>query len=98
MKTNTKITYHNGPVMQGHSNVYLIWYGGWIGWPEHDVVTQDLIELFVIGIGPSQYLQINVAYKDAIGNGPSGGIRHSAALAVTYTHARASWTLLKFTE
>jgi hypothetical protein len=28
-KTESRILYHDGPVMVGSSNVYLIWYGCW---------------------------------------------------------------------
>ena len=77
IRTDTKILYHNGPVMQGHSNVYVIWYGGWNGSPGHDTTTQSLIIQFLIGIGTSSYFQINVSYLDAVGNGPGGGLRYS---------------------
>lgn len=77
IKTDTKILYHNGPVMQGTSNVYVIWYGAWTGGPGHTTTTQSLVFEFIIGLGTSQYLQINIPYVDAIGNGPNGAVTFS---------------------
>jgi Phosphate-induced protein 1 conserved region len=85
IKTDTKIAYHNGPVMQGHSNVYVIWYGSWNGSPGHDTTTQNLVFDFVIGLGTSSYLQINVPYVDAVGNGPGGGARYSGTAFDNYS-------------
>ena len=69
VKTNTKINYHDGPVMQGTSNVYLIWYGNWIGNTAQSIIT-DL----VLNLGFSTYFQINALYPDANGIAPNSGL------------------------
>ena len=81
IKTDTRILYHNGPVMQGHSNVYLIWYGNW-GSNNATTILTDL----VIGLGTSAYFQINTLYPDAVGNGPGGGLRYSGTISDSYSH------------
>ena len=81
IKTDTRILYHNGPVMQGHSNVYLIWYGNWGGNNATTILTD-----FVIGLGTSPYFQINTLYPDAVGNGPGGGLRYSGTISDGYSH------------
>lgn len=65
VRTNTKILYHNGPIMLGISNVYLIWYGNWAGNSATDVL-RDLVS----SIGGSRYFAINTLYPDINGDGP----------------------------
>jgi phosphate-induced protein 1 len=81
VKTDSRILYHNGPVMQGSSNVYLIWYGNWAG----NTATTILTEL-VIGLGTSAYFQINTQYPDALGNAPNGGLIYSGTVSDSYSH------------
>src|SRR5262249_38212986 len=50
----SRILYHNGPVMAGASNVYLIWYGNWTGNTAQSIIT-DLLS----NLGSSPYFQIN---------------------------------------
>jgi hypothetical protein len=84
VKTDSRILYHNGPVMQGSSNVYLIWYGNWA----NNTATTILTEL-VIGLGTSAYFQINTQYPDALGNGPNGGLIYSGTVSDSYSHGTA---------
>lgn len=84
IKTDSRILYHNGPVMQGSSNVYLIWYGNWT----NNTATTILTEL-VIGLGTSAYFQINTQYPDALGNGPNGGLIYSGTVSDSYSHGTA---------
>ena len=84
IKTDSRILYHNGPVMQGNSNVYLIWYGNWA----NNNATQLLTEL-VFNLGTSAYSQINTLYPDALGNAPNGGISYSGTVSDSYSHGVA---------
>jgi len=78
VKTNTKIMYHNGPILGGVSNIYLIWYGCWrtdvicgnMGGPSIQFILSD----FVSNLGSSPYFQINSTYPNADGQAPSGGL------------------------
>lgn len=81
IKTNTKILYHNGPVMLGSTNIYLIWYGGWSGsTPGNNLATQLLVTDLVTTLGSSRYFQINVDYTNAAGNGPSGELLYAGSV------------------
>lgn len=79
-KTDGKMIYHNGPVMQGSTNVYLIWYGNWSG-DDTPVILGDLAS----GIGGSPYMLINTTYPDSNGGAPSGGILHAASATDQYS-------------
>ena len=64
-----KMLYHDGPVLTGTQNIYLIWYGCWAGNCGNmgDWQTMALVGNFVTGIGNSPYAQINSTYTDAVG-------------------------------
>lgn len=81
IRTNTKIVYHNGPVMPGSSNVYLIWYGNWAG----NTATSILTDL-VLNLGSSSYFNINALYPDSNGNAPNGGLIYSGTVSDSYSH------------
>jgi hypothetical protein len=81
VKTNTKILYHDGPVMRDASDVYLIWYGNWYGNYAQSVVT-DLM----INIGGTPYFNINTAYTDAVGRGPNGYLFYCGSIQDSYSH------------
>lgn len=80
IKTDSRILYHNGPVMQGTSEVYLIWYGNWGG----DTTTAILTDL-AYGLGSSPYLRINTAYPDASGSAPNGALVYGGAVSDAYS-------------
>lgn len=80
-KTNPKITYHNGPVMRGSANIYLIWYGNWAGNTAPTILT-DL----VLYLGSSPYFNINTLYPDASGNAPNGAVIYSGTFSDSYSH------------
>ena len=77
-KTDSRILYHGGPVVDGVSNIYFIWYGCWradvicsnLGNPSIQFVLSD----FVSHLGSSPYFQINSTYPNADGQAPSGGL------------------------
>ena len=76
----TKMSYHGGPVMQGASNVYLIWYGNWAG-----NSAQEIIADFLVGLGSSAYFKINTKYADALGNTPSGALFFGGSVDDNYS-------------
>lgn len=87
IKTDTKILYHNGPVMVGRTNVYLIWYGNWSGTtPGNDPATQLLVTDFLINLGSSSYFNINIDYTNAIGGRPSGELFYGGSVNDEYSH------------
>ena len=68
-KTNTRILYLDGPIMQGTSNIYLIFYGNWGGDPAPAI----LIDL-ASTLGSTPYFRINTTYPDANGGAPNGAL------------------------
>ena len=81
IKTDSRILYHDGPVMQGTSAVYFIWYGNWVG----NTTTAILTDL-ASNLGSSPYFQINHGYPDASGSAPSGGLIYAGAVTDAYSH------------
>ena len=81
VKTDTKILYHNGPVIQGQANVYLIWYGNFAG-----TTTPTILTDLVANIGGSSYFVINSIYPEANGTGPNGAVIYSGNVADFYSH------------
>lgn len=68
-KLTSKMLYHNGPVLHGSQNIYLIWYGCWAdncGFAG-DINTRMVMTDFLITIGNSPYAQINSTYTDSSG-------------------------------
>ena len=57
------ITYHNGPVILGTVNVYVIWYGNW-----NNNSATVIIPDFLNNIGGSPYYKINTTYFNGSGN------------------------------
>jgi hypothetical protein len=80
VKTDSRILYHNGPVMDGTSNVYVIWYGNWVGNPEAIQIIADL----TIGLSGSPYFFINTTYPNALGNAPSGYLFYGGSVGDNY--------------
>src|SRR5258706_4983833 len=69
---NNGISYHNGPLILGTTNVYYIWYGNWSGNSATTILT-DLAQ----AIGGSPYFNINTTYT----NGSGGRVSKSVSLA-----------------
>lgn len=91
-KTDTRILYHNGPVIGGGSDIYVIWYGCWGVDCGNSGTTniQFILTDFVSHLGSTPYFQINTTYPNL--NNPSqvpsstllyGG----AAVQRAYTHS-----------
>ncbi len=88
VNTNTKMLYHNGPIMAGAADVYFIWYGCWddtcIG---GDTNTQMILTDFASSIGGSPYLQMNAMYPGSFGGfAPSGALFYAGAVYDRYSH------------
>jgi len=69
-KFTSKMVYHDGPVLTGVQNFYVIWYGCWgsancgsMG----DQQTMTVFDQFLLLIGNSPYAQINSTYTDSSG-------------------------------
>lgn len=65
----TKMLYHNGPLLTGTQNLYVIYYGCWTDncGPTGDIRTREVLTDFMIYIGNTPYAQINSTYTDAAG-------------------------------
>src|SRR5215203_645971 len=87
-KTESRMVYHNGPVMRGASHVYFIYYGCWsCGMQGASVNTQTVLGNFVGTLGLSPYFLINSTYPDSAGIGPSGSVVYSGTVTdETYLH------------
>lgn len=79
-RARNRIDYHSGPVMQGTSAVYLIWYGNWTGNTAQAVITD-----MVSNLGSSPYFQVNTRYPDASGAAPSGGLIYAGSVNDSYS-------------
>lgn len=87
VKTDSRITYHNGPVMIGSSNVYVIWYGCWDETCRAgNSVTQSIIHDFIFNVGASPYMQINAMYPGDTGYAPSGALLFGGEVFDQYSH------------
>lgn len=58
------ISYHGGPVMEGATHVYYIWYGDW----SKDSGANAILTDFANNIGGSPYFNINTTYGDTVAN------------------------------
>jgi len=84
VKTDTKILYHDGPIMTGNTDVYVILYGHW---PARTVGgTQDIVEDFLSRLGSSPYFRINTGYTDSWGVAPSGVVIYAGTVNDAYSH------------
>jgi len=88
LKTDSKMAYHNGPIMSATADVYLIWYGCWddtcgnLG----NTTTQAIVSDFLQNVGGSPYFQINAAYANNVGQAPSGALVHGGSVYDRYSH------------
>src|SRR5262245_5235208 len=77
-----KISYHNGLVMSGAQDVYVIWYGDWSANPTAQTIVSD----FISNLGGSAWYQINTRYQSSSGQGPSGALFFGGAAVDAYSH------------
>jgi hypothetical protein len=85
VKTDSKMAYHNGPIVTGVPDVFLIWYGTWDNNPDNTAV-QFILTDFLSNVGGSPYFQINAMYPNNIGGAPSGALFYSGAVVDRYSH------------
>ena len=81
IKTDTRILYHDGPVMAGSPAVYLIFYGNFAG-----STTTSILEDLASSLGSSPYFMINTTYPDSSGRAPSGGAVYVGSFFDAYSH------------
>ena len=88
IKTDSRILYHDGPVMVGASSAYVIWYGCWDNTcgPVGDAGTQSIVSDFLLNVGASPYFQILAGYPNGNGQGPSGSLLFGGIVADPYSH------------
>src|SRR5262245_36199129 len=80
------ISYHNGPVINGTIDVYVIYYGNWVALTGPDSAdTQRIVNDFLQEIGGSPRFQINSTYSASNGS-PSGGIIFGGAVNANTPH------------
>lgn len=73
-KTNSRMLYHNGPVLRGRLNLYYIFYGCWTGTcaSSDDATIVQILNEFGATIGNTPYSNINSTYTDSAGQPASG--------------------------
>lgn len=88
-KLTSKMVYHNGPVLTGTQNLYLIWYGCWgsnCGSSE-DYDTMVLLFDFLVYLGNTPYAQINSTYTDASGRPAASAFTYAGdVIDSSYSH------------
>ena len=87
-KNDSRMIYHNGPVMKGASHIYVIHYGCWsCGMQGGGLETQTVLGNLVSTLGLSPYFRINSTYPDSTGSGPSGALVYAGQITdETYSH------------
>lgn len=88
-RLTSKMVYHNGPVLGGTQDFYVIWYGCWndnCGFAG-DTKTTALVEDFFMLIGNSPYAQINSTYTDSAGTPAASAYIYGGSVPDTsYSH------------
>ena len=88
LKTNSKIAYHDGPVMWGSTDLYFIWYGCWPCGAGSDTEIQGILIDFASRLGSSSYALINTTYPDFIA-APNGALLYAGSVNDTsYSHGK----------
>ena len=85
VKNDSRMIYHNGPIVTGVPEVYFIWYGTWDNNADNTAV-QFILTDFLSNVGGSPYFQINAMYANGIGGAPSGALFYSGAAIDRYSH------------
>jgi Phosphate-induced protein 1 conserved region len=85
----SKMVYHNGPLLTGIQNVYVVYYGCWTDncGRSGDTKTMNILTDVLISIGNTPYAQINSTYTDASGHpAASGFIFGGYVVDASYSH------------
>jgi hypothetical protein len=85
VKIDSKMAYHNGPIVTGVPDVFFIWYGTWDNNADN-TAAQFILTDFLSNVGGSPYFQINAMYPNGIGGAPSGALFYSGAVIDRYSH------------
>lgn len=76
------ITYHQGPVVLGTTNVYYIWYGNWSGLnPGANAILTNLAQ----NIGGSPYYGINTTYYNSANAHVSNSVNYAGSTTDNYS-------------
>ena len=87
VKTDSRILYHDGPVMVGATNVYVIWYGCWDETCRAgNTATKAILSDFIVSVGSSPYMQVNAMYPNSFGQTPSGAVLFGGQSFDQYSH------------
>ena len=86
-KTDSKILFNGGTVMNATSNIYFIWYGCWHDGCGNsgDSAAVTILSDFITSLGFSPYNQINAGYPNASGAAPTGGLIYGMDINVGYS-------------
>jgi hypothetical protein len=80
-KSDTRITYHDGPVLPGRLTIYTIFYGNWPATDNTPWILSDLAS----SISGSPYFMINTTYPSATGSAPSGATLYAGSVSDQYS-------------
>ena len=80
VKTDSRITYHNGPIMTGTATVYMIWYGNWTG-----SYAVPVIEELASSTSGTPYFLINSTYTNMTGDSPNGATLYAGSVWDNYS-------------
>ena len=90
LRTNSKISYHDGPVRTGVQHIYFIFYGCWhsgCNLNDDNVPAPFILADFASTIGNTSYLQMNSSYTDSAGSPASAAIVYAGtAFDSSYSH------------
>ena len=78
--SNTGISYHNGPIMTGTTNVYYIWYGNWTNNTATTILT-DLMRSFT----GSPLFNTNTTYYDKTGTRVMNSVNFVQSISDNYS-------------
>jgi hypothetical protein len=83
-KYTNGISYHNGPLILGTTNVYYIWYGNWSG-----NTAPAILNNLASSIGGSPYYAINTTYYDAKKRYVTNAVQYMGASTDNYSQGTA---------
>ena len=82
-RTDSRILYHNGPVLLGTQFIYPIFYGDWSTRLYEQLILLD----FMSTLGSTAYFRINSGYPDSSGQAPSGNLSYGGGAVDAYSHS-----------
>src|SRR2546430_17041162 len=82
-RTDSRILYHNGPVLLGTQFIYPIFYGDWSTRVYEQIILLD----FMSTLGSTAYFRINSGYPDSSGQAPSGNLSYGGGPIDANSHS-----------